>query len=135
MTTEELLLQAKDIDIDLTIKLFLLFVMAIYLVAMLYFSKVNDNDRYYQLIIKIFFMKIPSIMLLFYFPLNALYLYREVAAETLLFFVASFYAIYTTLFIGVMVAFGTDFLFRLVGIDMGDFKKMKRSVKQMRFKQ
>ena len=132
MTAPDLLYMSKDIDIDLTIKLFLLLFLFLYLCIMIFFSKLKDNDRYYEMFFKIFFMKIPGFMLFFYFPLNALFLYREVEAITLFTYIASFYGIYTTLMIVLVLAFGTDFLLNMVGIDIGNFKKLKRSGKKVR---
>ena len=55
-TTEQLLYIAKDIDLDFNIKIIIMFIMFIYLIAMMYFSKLKDTDRYYEVIVKVLFM-------------------------------------------------------------------------------
>lgn len=133
MTTEELLLLSKDIDITFSIKLYMLIALFILLVWSYYNSKLEDSDSYWEIFVKVFFMKIPSYIFLFFSPLYTLFLAREVTLSTVVTMVGSIYTLYMTLILVLFLLFGTEMMLKFVGIDMGNWKKLKITAKKVRF--
>ena len=131
MTTEEILNLIFLENNEVIVKVGLLITLFIYMVGMYYFSKPNDNDRLYTLFFKIFFLKIPSITILFFFPLYVGFLYRDVSASVLYGLIVGFYGIYTSIIIVLLVLWGAEFMLNLVGGTLGDYKNFKKAYKKV----
>jgi hypothetical protein len=134
MNSTEILNAVQEYNSEMTIKLFLILGLIVFSILMVYFSRLNDSDRYYEIVVKVLFMKIPAWGFLIFSPLLSLFLYNSVPASALVGWVIALYGVAMSMFIIVIMAFGSDFLLRLFGMDLGNWGLMKRTYKGMRIK-
>jgi len=82
---------AKDLDIEYNIKLFLLLLTFIYSVGAWWLAYKWETDRYYGIIIKNYLLKIPFGVILFFYPLLSIMLFRTLSWEVFYGFMIAFY--------------------------------------------
>lgn len=117
---------AFDLQIDLYIKSILLGLLLIFSIYGIWFSKIEENNKYHEVFFKFFFVKIPSIVYVYFLPFFTVFLYRGVKAEELLIYIGSFYGFYMVgLFIFSLI-WGTQYMLQMFGIETPNFKKMRR---------
>ena len=76
--TLELVNYAKDIDMDLNAKVFVLVLSFIYVCFCLWYSFRMKDEMYWQKIIKYIVLRIPSLILFTFYPLFGLFILRGV---------------------------------------------------------
>lgn len=133
MDTIDVINYSKDLDYDYNIKLFLLILILIYSIYGVFIMKINDEDDYWLVFFKFAMFRLPAYVFLYFYWMLLIFLYRNVSAETLIIFIGTLFGIYSIVLFLSALAFGSNFLLKLFGVEMPKFKEMKRVSKQIKF--
>ncbi len=119
----------KDIDINYNIKIFILFVLLVYFIAMFWISFKVEIDTYWWFMTR-FIIRFITIPYIFFFPLFAYFLLREVSYEVLYLYMLGIYSVFLVVItLMFKVGFG-EFMLKLMGLEnigpkrfQSDFKR------------